>query len=137
MRSAWPSRALLSRRLRRTLLQATQPTLNLSSKKWPSARSAFDLVTFHKADMSFHRRIWASAQNEYLAAMLERVVFSLFAFELIERRPGDAVIQHVAEQHRGILNAIQTHDAAIAREEFTRIMAEFWSRRQLAFGASQ
>jgi DNA-binding GntR family transcriptional regulator len=88
----------------------------------------FDRAAFHKADVAFHRKIWELSGNEYLCAALERVTFGLFAFMLVERTAHDAVMSHVADQHRGILQAILTRDPKLAREGYIRCTSDFWKQ---------
>ncbi len=90
----------------------------------------FDRAAFHKIDMAFHRKIWRCAGNEYLSGALERITFSVFAFQLLERKPGDPVMSHVVEEHREILAALQTGDGASARNIFTRVVGDFWLKFQ-------
>ncbi len=90
----------------------------------------FDRAAFHRLDMAFHRKIWQCARNEYLALMLERVTFSLFAFQLVGRKPGDPVMTHVAQQHREILDALLTRDPKIACRGFRRATEKFWHKYQ-------
>jgi DNA-binding GntR family transcriptional regulator len=104
-------------------LEALQSQMEAMAKR-------FDRASFHRLDMAFHRKIWQCANNEYLALMLERVTFSLFAFQLVERKPGDPVMRHVAEQHRQILDALLTRDPAAAEEGFRRATEGFWRRHQ-------
>jgi DNA-binding GntR family transcriptional regulator len=92
-----------------------------------AAAEAFDLGAFHKADMTFHRRVWALAGNEYLANALELVAFRLFAFVLIQRRP-EAQNEFVAatEQHRAILAGLCSRDPGVARQAFVSSTQKFW-----------
>ena len=105
-------------------------------EKMEATADVFDRASFHKLDMAFHRKIWACASNEYLAIVLERVTFSLFAFQLLERRPGDEVMKHVTEQHREILNALLTGEPAVARDRFVRATANFWREHQHVNGSA-
>ena len=95
----------------------------------------FDRASFHKLDMMFHRRIWACAGNEYLSVVLERVTFSLSAFVLLERTPGDHVMKQVVQQHRDILSGLLTQDPAVARERYSSAMDSFMQLHRQAHGA--
>ena len=96
----------------------------------------FDRASFHKLDMAFHRKIWACADNEYLALVLERVTFSLFAFQLLARTHVDPVMKRVTQQHWDILNALLTRNPVFAREEFLRTIVLLWPNEEQASGAS-
>jgi DNA-binding GntR family transcriptional regulator len=96
----------------------------------------FDRASFHKLDMAFHRKIWQCARNDYLSLTLERVTFSLFAFQLVERKPGDPVMRHVAQQHRQILDALLTRDPVAARDGFRTVTEKFWRKYQHLDGRS-
>ena len=88
----------------------------------------FDLATFHKNDIQFHRRIWDLAGNEYLGIALERVAFGLFAFVLLQRSPESRnEFVAAARQHREILEALNSGDPNVAREGFVRSTVRFWS----------
>lgn len=99
-------------------------------QKMESTVANFDRATYHRMDMAFHRKIWQCAKNQYLAAALERVTFSLFAFQLLERKPGDPVMNHVMVEHREILAALLTANEATAREMFVRAVGDFWRNFQ-------
>ena len=92
-----------------------------------SART-FDLATFHKSDIQFHRPIWDLAGNKYLGIALERVAFGLFAFVLLQR-PRDSRNEFIAAaaQHREILEALSSGDPHAARDGFVQSTARFWS----------
>ena len=101
-----------------------------------SAAEAFDLAAFHKADIAFHRRVWALAGNEYLTNALELVAFRLFAFVLIQR-PRDARNEFLdaTQQHREILAGLCSHDPDKARRAFVSSTVHFWrEHHQLSVG---
>ncbi len=95
-----------------------------------AAASEFDLATFHKNDLQFHRTIWDLTGNEYLGIALERVAFLLFAFVLLQR-PGGAENEFLAavEQHRQILAGLQSGDPNTARKTFVESTLTFWSEK--------
>lgn len=86
----------------------------------------FDRAGFHKADVAFHQKLWKLSDNPYLQSALESVIFSLFAFMLVERKPLDEVLTNVARQHREILNGVLTRDPKAAREAFIQTTRGFW-----------
>jgi DNA-binding GntR family transcriptional regulator len=103
-----------------------------------AAAEAFDLGAFHKADMAFHRRVWALAGNEYLANALELVAFRLFAFVLIQR-PRDARNEFLdaTQQHREILAGLCARDSDRARRAFVSSTLRFWQEHhQVRVGES-
>lgn len=95
-----------------------------------AAAREFDLATFHKNDLEFHRTIWDLTGNEYLGIALERVAFRLFAFVLLQR-PGGAANEFLAaaEQHRQILAGLQSGHPQIARKAFVESTLKFWSEQ--------
>src|SRR5260370_5122268 len=52
-----------------------------------SGISEVDVKKFHESDVSFHRKIWELAGNEYLRSTLETITFRLFAFSIVDRCP--------------------------------------------------
>jgi len=91
------------------------------------AAADFDLGSFHKVDMAFHRRLWALAGNPYLAEALELVAFRLFAFVLLQR-PLESRNEFLAatQQHREILAGICSRDPLKARQAFVSSTLKFW-----------
>jgi DNA-binding GntR family transcriptional regulator len=95
-----------------------------------TAAREFDLATFHKNDLQFHRRIWDLTGNEYLGLALERVAFPLFAFVLLQRpREVENEFLASAEQHRQILAGLQSGDQNQARNAFVQSTLKFWSEQ--------
>ena len=74
-----------------------------------------DLESFYKADLEFHRKIWALAGNRHLAKALDLTVVPLFAF-FIMKNPSDSVAQLVdsADWHGRVVEAIANKDNARA-----------------------
>jgi len=95
-----------------------------------AAATVFDLATFHKNDLQFHRTIWDLTGNEYLSVALERVAFRLFAFVLLQR-PGGAENEFLAavEQHRQIVAGLQSGDPKTARKAFVESTLAFWREK--------
>jgi DNA-binding GntR family transcriptional regulator len=94
-----------------------------------SAAQKFDLATFHKSDLQFHRIVWDLTENEYLGLALERVAFGLFAFVLLQRDPS-ASNEFIAsaEQHSQIVKGLSTRDPKRAREAFVKSTNHFWNQ---------
>ena len=93
-----------------------------------TAAQKFDLATFHKSDLAFHRIVWDLTGNEYLGLALERVAFGLFAFVLLQRDPS-ASNEFIAsaEQHAQIVAGLCTRDPKRAREAFVKSTTKFWN----------
>jgi len=93
-----------------------------------TAAQKFDLATFHKSDLAFHRVIWDLTGNEYLGLALERVAFGLFAFVLLQRDPS-ASNEFIAsaQQHAQIVAGLSTSDPKRAREAFVKSTTKFWN----------
>ena len=92
------------------------------------AAEAFDLGSFHKIDVAFHRQVWALAGNDYLANALELVAFRLFAFVLIQRsRHARNEFVAATQQHKEIVAGLATQDPAKAREVFLSSTLKFWN----------
>jgi DNA-binding GntR family transcriptional regulator len=102
--------------------------LALLVEKMGKAAEAFDLNTFHKRDVEFHRKIWTVAGNEYLERALEATAFQLFAFVLLQREAGSRnEFLAAAEQHRQILAGLFSHDPHQAQKAFVEATLKFWS----------
>ena len=94
------------------------------------AANELDLAVFHKNDLMFHRKIWDLAGNEYLVLALERVVFCLFAFVLLQRsRDSSNEFLAAVQQHREILAGLRSGDPKTAREAFVRSTMKFWGEK--------
>jgi DNA-binding GntR family transcriptional regulator len=97
-------------------------------EKMGKAAEAFDLNTFHKRDVEFHRIVWSLAGNEYLERALEATAFQLFAFVLLQREPGSRnEFVAATRQHAQILAGLATRDPVQAREAFVNATLNFWS----------
>ena len=88
----------------------------------------FNLATFHKSDLAFHRIVWDLTGNEHLGLALERIAFGLFAFVLLQRDPS-ASNEFIAsaEQHAQIVAGLRTRDPKRAREAFVKSTTKFWN----------
>ncbi len=85
-----------------------------------------DRIGFHNCDLEFHRKVWQSAGNEYLASILEQTLFGMFAFVLHEQP--DCAFLDAVKQHRDSLRALLSGDPARARRVFLRSTAAFWKK---------
>ncbi len=91
------------------------------------AARSFNLSSFHSSDVTFHRKVWALAGNEYLERALEATAFRLFAFVLLQRTSNSRQeFLAATQQHRGILAGLCSHDPAKARQAFLSQTLKFW-----------
>jgi DNA-binding GntR family transcriptional regulator len=74
-----------------------------------------DLEGFYRADLEFHRTIWAQAGNRHLAKALDTLIVPLFAFYIM-KNPGDSVTELLesADWHGRVVEAIARKDNARA-----------------------
>ena len=61
---------------------------------------------FYRADLEFHRKIWALSQNSYLSQALERIVNPIFALLMIEYRRESGSLRMSAVLHARIVKAL-------------------------------
>jgi DNA-binding GntR family transcriptional regulator len=96
-----------------------------------SGISEFDVKSFHESDVSFHRKIWILAGNEYLRSTLETITFRLFVFSIVDRWPGNpkAMSERLAavQEHLGILEGLRSGDKNVARKAFIRQTVQYWN----------
>ena len=96
-----------------------------------SSMAEVDVKNFHDCDVSFHRKIWELAGNEYLRDTLETITFRLFIFAVVGRWPGNAkaVSECLAavQEHLGILEGLRSRDKNIARQTFIRQTVQYWN----------
>jgi DNA-binding GntR family transcriptional regulator len=96
-----------------------------------SGMTEVDVKNFHDCDVSFHRKIWDLAGNEYLRDTLETVTFRLFIFSVVGRWPGNpkAVSECLAavQEHLGILEGLRSRDKRIARQTFIKQTVQYWN----------
>ncbi len=99
-----------------------------------------DVKSFHESDVSFHRKIWELAGNEYLQSTLETITFRLFVFSVVDRWPGNpkAMSERLAavQEHLGILEGLRSGDKKIARRAFIKQTVEYWNT-QYGLGISE
>jgi DNA-binding GntR family transcriptional regulator len=103
---------------------STLSELEATVEKMDRAARKDDRTAFHKADLEFHRAVWAMSGNEYLASALERLIFSLFAFVLLGQEQSEFIA--AVSQHRDILEGLRSGNSAQARETFIRSTNRFW-----------
>jgi DNA-binding GntR family transcriptional regulator len=96
-----------------------------------SGMAEVDVKNFHDCDVSFHRKIWELAGNEYLRDTLETITFRLFIFSVVGRWPGNAkaVSECLAavQEHLGILEGLRSRDKHIARQTFITQTVQYWN----------
>jgi DNA-binding GntR family transcriptional regulator len=96
-----------------------------------SGISEVDVKSFHESDVSFHRKIWELAGNEYLRSTLETVTFRLFVFSVVDRWPGNpkAMSERLAavQEHLGILEGLRSGNKKIARKAFIKQTVQYWN----------
>jgi DNA-binding GntR family transcriptional regulator len=96
-----------------------------------SGISEVDVKGFHESDVSFHRKIWELAGNEYLRSTLETITFRLFVFSIVDRWPGNpkAMSERLAavQEHLGILEGLRSGDKRIARKAFIKQTVQYWN----------
>jgi DNA-binding GntR family transcriptional regulator len=96
-----------------------------------SGMTEVDVKNFHDCDVSFHRKIWELAGNEYLRDTLETITFRLFIFSVVGRWPGNpkAVSECFAavQEHLGILEGLRTRNKNVARQTFIKQTVQYWN----------
>jgi DNA-binding GntR family transcriptional regulator len=105
-----------------------------------SGISEVDVKAFHESDVSFHRKIWELAGNEYLRSTLETITFRLFVFAIVDRWPGNpkAISERLAavQEHLGILEGLRSGDKNIARKIYIKQTVQYWNA-QYGLGISE
>ena len=95
--------------------------------------SDIDVNNFHDCDVSFHRKIWELAGNDYLQDFLEVISFRLFVFSVVGRWPDapNARTERVAavQQHLGILEGIRSGNSQVARAAFVKHTVQYWNQQ--------
>ena len=90
-----------------------------------------DFLAYSRADVEFHRRIWASQSNRFLEKTLETVCLPLFAYDQIRRGATTAMdYARVTRQHEIILSALRSGDADCVSRLMKRMMQK-WLRIHL------
>lgn len=105
-----------------------------------SGISEIDVKSFHESDVSFHRKIWELAGNDYLRSTLETITFRLFVFSIVDRWPGNpkAMSERLAavQEHLGILEGLRSGDKNTARKAFIKQTVQYWNA-QYGLGISE
>ena len=84
-------------------------------------------IEFYRADLNFHRRLWAAAGNRSLIDSLERLVPKLFAFGIIRQAPPTKKrLLESAEEHGRLLKLIRERNRAAAAELMEASMTRAW-----------
>jgi DNA-binding GntR family transcriptional regulator len=94
-------------------------------KDLESAANEGDVLAFHTGYLAFHRLIWKLAGNKHLQAVLERLVFPLFAFVVSDQKQLDWIAS--VSQHREIAEGLLTGDPDQAESRFREVTDRFWS----------
>jgi DNA-binding GntR family transcriptional regulator len=118
--------ALAVEKAAQNITAADERELRETIHQMEESAKRFDRSGFHKADVVFHQKLWRLSHNPYLESALSGVIFSLFAFMLVDRKPLDEVLTHVARQHSDILDGVLTRDPQIARKSFLKTTLGFW-----------
>jgi len=91
-----------------------------------SAAARRDYQSHSNADLQFHRLIWEAQPNRYLEKMLKVICLPLFANDLIRRYPSAYLnYERSFQQHRLILSALRTRDAALVQKLVRRLIRRF------------
>ncbi len=85
-----------------------------------------DRLMFHGADLAFHSRLWQLAGNEYLEAILKRLVFALFAFVLSTQNK--STFKDAVKQHKQIFAGLTSGKTAEALGAFLSGTVGFWEK---------
>jgi DNA-binding GntR family transcriptional regulator len=105
-----------------------------------TSMATMEVKYFHDCDVSFHRKIWELAGNEYLRDALEAISFKLFVFSVVDRWPGNpkAFGERIAavQQHLAILEGLRSRDKQTARKVFIKQTIEYWNT-QYGLGLSE
>jgi DNA-binding GntR family transcriptional regulator len=103
-------------------LESEQELTSLVMTMANSGVNVVDVKSFHDADVSFHRKIWDLADNQYLRDTLETITFRLFVFSVVGRWPDtpNAAGERSAavQQHLGILEGIRSRNSLTASRIF-------------------
>jgi DNA-binding GntR family transcriptional regulator len=96
-----------------------------------SGVTEIDIKSFHESDVSFHRKIWELAGNEYLRNTLETITFRLFVFSIVDRWLDNpkAMSERLAavQEHLGILEGLRSGNKRTARKAFIKQTVQYWN----------
>ena len=83
---------------------------------------------FLQRDFSFHEKIWAIADNEYLETALRRILVPVYAFSAMRIHSGEAFdLLQDAQSHLPVLEAIKAKDPALARKRFLSALDDWYA----------
>lgn len=120
--------------------EADEELTQLVTTMASSSHTKMNVKHFHDCDVSFHRKIWDLAGNEYLRDTLETITFRLFVFSVVGRWSNNpkALDESLAsvQQHLGILQGLRSRDKNIARQAFIRHTVQYWNT-QYELGLSE
>jgi DNA-binding GntR family transcriptional regulator len=97
-------------------------------------RAAIDcgnIQAFYERDLRFHMRLCEKSGNRYLEQSLHRLIVPLFAFVVIRlhaRQDGQERWERSIEQHRQMLQAIQSGDPLLAEQQVRHSVNRFFSQ---------
>ena len=111
--------------------EADEELTRLVTTMASSNSTKMNVKQFHDCDVSFHRKIWDLAGNDFLRDTLETITFRLFVFSVVGRwsnnpRALDESLASV-QQHLGILQGLRTRDKNLARQAFIRHTVHYWN----------
>ncbi|MBL8227710.1 MAG: GntR family transcriptional regulator [Bryobacterales bacterium] len=96
-----------------------------------------DITGFYRADMDFHRRMWAITRNDFLIRALEPLSIGPFAFVLAGAPLPETVdFEAIAADHAEIINVLRADSPKAARrlmEQKLRAWHEFQMRNLSAY----
>jgi DNA-binding GntR family transcriptional regulator len=96
-----------------------------------------DVTGFYRADMEFHRRMWATTRNEFLIRALEPLSIGPFAFVLAGAPlPETEDFEAVVDDHMQIIDVLRADSPKAARrlmEEKLRAWQEIQMRNLSSF----
>ncbi len=91
-----------------------------------------DFLAYSRADVQFHRCIWASQRNRFLERTLETICLPLFAYDQIRRAASTSLdYERVTRQHELIVSALRTGDPDRVGRLMKRMMHK-WLRIHLS-----
>jgi len=83
---------------------------------------------FLQRDFSFHGKIWAIADNEYLESALRRILVPVYAFSAMRIHTGEAFdLLQDAQSHNPVLEAIKAKNPALARKCFVSALDDWYA----------
>jgi len=112
--------------------QAIHETLQPCIDGMHAAALRHDFLAYSRADVQFHRNIWAAQSNRFLEKTLESVCLPLFAYDQIRRGATTSLdYARVTRQHELILSALRAGDPDRTARLMKRMMQR-WLRIHLS-----